>query len=319
MTNQQADILTIALNPALDMATHVPEVIAGPKLRCAAPRFDPGGGGVNVARAISKLGGAARALVAVGGALGDRLVQLMTDEGVTALPVNVSGETRISFAVTDDSTGGQFRFSVPGQPLGPADATRLLTAIVKHSPQDGFVVISGSITPGLPDDFQTRIIAALVPKRVRVVIDTSSRALNWLIAHPEIPVDLLRIDQSEAAEAATHPMTTITDSVNFARDLIARGVAKTVVTGRGAEGSVMVSGDDRLFCHAPVVQVRSKIGAGDAFVGAMTLALARGAAPDEALKWGVAAASATVGTEGTALCDLADAQACFDRCQTETI
>jgi 6-phosphofructokinase 2 len=319
MMDAQAEILTITLNPAVDIATHVAQAIAGPKLRCADPRLDPGGGGVNVARAVCKLGGSARALVAVGGTMGDRLIQLLADEGVPTLPVQVSGETRLSFAVTDDSTGGQFRFSVPGQPLTPADGARLLTEIVRHTPQNGFVVISGSVAPGLPDDFQTRVIAALAPKRVRVVIDTSSRALDWLIGHPTIPADLLRIDQTEAAEAATHAMTTIADSVAFAADLVARGVAKTVVTGRGAEGSVLVSGDHRFFCHAPVVQVRSKIGAGDALVGAMTLALARGAAPEEVLQWGVAAASATVSTDATALCDLAQAQACFERCRIEQL
>jgi 6-phosphofructokinase 2 len=251
--------------------------------------------------------------------MGDRLIQLLADEGVSALPVKVSGETRLSFAVTDDSTGGQFRFSVPGQPLAPADGARLLTEIVRHTPEDGFVVISGSIAPGLPDDFQTRIMSALAPKRARVVIDTSSRALDWLIGHPTVPVDVLRIDQSEAAEAATHPMTTVADSVAFAADLVARGVAKTVVTGRGSEGSVLVSGNHRFFCHAPVVQVRSKIGAGDAFVGAMTLALARGVAPATTLQWGVAGASATVSTEATALCNLAQAQACFDQCRIEQL
>ena len=319
MMDAQAEILTVTLNPAVDMATHVAQAVAGPKLRCADPRLDPGGGGVNVARAVCKLGGSAHALVAVGGTMGDRLVQLLADEGVPAFPVQVSGETRLSFAVTDDSSGAQYRFSVPGQPLTLADGARLLTEIVRRTPQEAFVVISGSVAPGLPDDFQTQIMAALAPKHARVVIDTSSRALDWLIGHPTIPVDVLRVDQTEAAEAATHPMATIADSVAFAADLVARGVAKTVVTGRGAEGSVLVSADHRFFCHAPVVQVRSKIGAGDALVGAMTLALARGAAPETALQWGVAAASATVSTDATALCDLAQAQACFDLCQLEQL
>lgn len=315
----QADILTITLNPAVDLATHVPQVIAGPKLRCAPPRFDPGGGGVNVARAICKLDGSARALVAVGGTMGTLLLKLLTDEGVPTLPVAVSGETRQSFAVTDDSTGAQFRFNVPGQPLTAGDAAHLLAAMTRHTPQNGFVVISGSAAPGLPLDFQSQMIAAVAHKAARVIVDTSGFALGELIANPKDPLFLLRVDRSEAAEAATRVMATVDDSVAFAADLVGRGVAKTVVTGRGAEGSVMVSGGQRFFCHPPVVAVRSKIGAGDAFVGAMTLALARGDAPDIALQWGVAAASATVGTEGTALCDLATVQACFDKCRIETI
>jgi 6-phosphofructokinase 2 len=315
----QADILTITLNPAVDVATNVAQVIAGPKLRCTVPRFDPGGGGVNVARAVCKLGGSAQALVAVGGAMGERLLGLLAAEDVPALPVTVSGETRQSFAVTDDSTGAQFRFSVPGQPMTPKDADHLLETIAVQVPQDGFVVISGSFAPGLPIDFQGHIIAALAPKAARMIVDTSGFALGELIANPKEPLHVLRVDRSEAAEAATRVLATVADSVAFAADLVARGVAKTVVTGRGAEGSVLVSQDHRYFCHPPRAKVRSKIGAGDSFVGAMTLALARGDTPDQALKWGVAAASATVSTEGTALCMLSEAQACFDRCQIEVL
>jgi 6-phosphofructokinase 2 len=319
MMGSHADILTITLNPAVDLATHVPQVIAGIKLRCAAPRFDPGGGGVNVARAVCKLGGSARALVAVGGAMGDRLIWMLAAEDVPAVAVTVSGETRQSFAVTDDSTAAQFRFSVPGDLLTSKDADQLLAAITQQTPQDGFVVISGSVAPGLPIDFQRQIIAALAPMGARFVVDTAGFALGELIANPIRPLHLLRVDRSEAAEAATRVMTTIADSSAFATELVARGVAQTVVTGRGAEGSVLVSANHRFFCRAPVVKVRSKIGAGDAFVGAMTLALARGDPPEKALRWGVAAASAMVGTEGTALFDRDTAQACFDQCRIEVL
>lgn len=315
----QTDILTITLNPAVDVATHVPAVIAGPKLRCAAPRYDPGGGGVNVARAVQKLGGAAQALVAVGGATGERLVTLLAAEGVPALPIVVSGETRQSFAVTDDATGAQYRFGVPGEHLTAQDADRLLAEIAAHTTPNSYLVISGSVAPGLPKDIQSRFIAIAAEKHARVVVDTSSWALDRLIANPTTPIYLLRVDQQEAAEAARHPMDTLADSVAFATDLVARGVADMIVTGRGAEGSVLVSRDQRFFCTAPKVVVRSKIGAGDAFVGAMTLALARGSTADAALKWGVAAASATVSTEATALCDLPHAQTCYDQCRIEVL
>ncbi len=256
-----------------------------------------------MARAIYKLGGTATALVAVGGAMGDRLQVLLAAENIHALPVPVFGETRQSFAVLDETTGEQYRFSVPGPHLGPQDATNLINAITHDTPQDGYLVLSGSVSPGLPVDFPGEIIAATQHKAPKVIVDTSSASLMQLISHPTVPVHVLRIDQKEAAEAAAHPMDTIADSVNFAVDLVARGVAKTVVTGRGPEGSVLVSQDQRMICHPPTVKVRSKIGAGDAFVGSMTLALARGLSLPQALKWGVAAASATVGTEGTALCD----------------
>lgn len=312
----QADILTITLNPAVDVATSVPKVVAGPKLRCDQPRFDPGGGGVNVARTICRLGGVATALIAVGGAMGERLQGLLDAESVPTMPVPVSGETRQSFAVTDNSTGGQYRFSVPGQSMTAQDADALLQAIAAHAPPAGYLVLSGSVTPGLPFEFQSQIIAAVEAK---VVVDTSSAALDRLIAQPTSRVHLLRLDHNEAEEAAGRLLANVADTVDFAAELIARGVAEVVVTGRGAEGSVLVSQDQRFICRPPVLQERSRIGAGDALMGAMTLALARDAGADEALQWGVAAAGATVETEGTALCEAGRVEALRKECQIEIV
>jgi 6-phosphofructokinase 2 len=311
-------ILTITTNPAVDLATSVDHVIAGPKLRCRAPRVDPGGGGINVARAIHKLGGEAVALVAAGGAMGERLLSLLAAEGVPSLPVSVAAETRQSFAVTDESTGEQFRFSVPGNPLTEAEGAALLRRIAEAAPVGGFAVYSGSVAPGLPVDFVAQVNACLSPKGTRLVVDVSAPALHHILAHP-VQLHALRIDQEESATAAGRPMDTVEDSRRFAAALVAQGVADIVVTGRGAEGSVLASRDTQLFGRTPPVPVRSKIGAGDTFVGAFTLSLARGEKLSDALCRGVAGASATVSTEGTALCTRADAEALFAHCQIEEI
>lgn len=309
------DILTLTLNPAVDLATSVENVVAGPKLYCKAPRIDPGGGGVNAARAIHKLGGRATALVAVGGDMGETLLRLLAHEDVPTYPVKVSGETRQSFAVTDESNGAQFRFSVPGQPLSPEEAVHLLSEIASAAPVNGYVVLSGGVPSSLGDDFPLRIQNAIASRTDRLIIDTSKEPLARFIANPKAPALVLRVDQQEAAIAAGHTMDTIDDSLDFASALVGRGVARIVVTGRGAEGSVMVTQTARFFCQSGHVPVRSKIGAGDSFVGAMTLALARGEAPDQALRWGVSAASATVGTDGTDMCDEKQTRALFERCK----
>ena len=298
------EILTISLNPAIDLSTTVDQVVAGPKLRCTTPRTDPGGGGVNVARTICKFGGDVTALIAVGGATGDKLLGLLADERLITHPVRVSGETRQSFAVMDESNSAQFRFSVPGEPLTVDESNLLVAEIAAAAPQDGLVVLSGRATPGLPVDFTARIRAAIEPRTDKLVVDTSGPALAGLIARPTSPLHVLRVDQNEAEEASGRSMKSVADSLRFAQDLIARGVARIVVTGRGSEGSILATCDQRYFCHPPVVPVRSKIGAGDAFVGSMTLALSRDEPLGVALQWGVAAASATVQTEGTALCGL---------------
>lgn len=307
-------VLTITTNPAVDMATTVAQVVAGPKLRCKAPRWDAGGGGVNVARAIRKLGGDALALVAVGGALGEKLLALLAAEEVAVQAVPVSAETRISFAVTDEASNDQFRFGVPGDRLSAQDADLLLTRISEAAKGHALAVFSGSVAPGLPDDFVGRINTGLTAGGTRLLVDTSAAALTHLLDHPE-RVHVLRLDGAEAEAAAGHPLTSIEEIRQFAKNLVNKGVAEIVVMGRGADGSVLVSPDAQIHAWGPRVEVRSKIGAGDTFVGAFSLALSQNEPLPTALMRGVAGAAATVQTEGTALCDRQEAEALFAQCQ----
>jgi 6-phosphofructokinase 2 len=312
-------ILTITLNPAVDYATSVERITAGDKLYCRGPRIDPGGGGVNVARVLCSLGGEATALVAEGGAMGARLMSLLAEEGVPTLDCPVPGETRYSLAVTDETSGEQFRFSLPGEPLSETEARTLLDRIADAAPPDGFVVLSGGVAPGLGDDFPQRVQAALAPRTEGLVVDTSKAPLQHLIASPSAPLHLLRLDRSEVEKAANRPLQRMEDNLEFCAELVARNVARIVVAGHGAAGSIMVGQGARVFCHAPEVEVRSKIGAGDALVGALTLSLSRGDPPERALQWGVAAASATVETEGTALCDRAAVERLLPACRLERL
>lgn len=114
------DILTVTLNPALDMSSTVAALVAGDKLRCEAPVYDPGGGGINVARAVGLLGGRATAFVAVAGYRGEQLCDLLRLEGVPLVPFQVAGETRESLAVIDRTDAKQYRFSCPARPGMPA-------------------------------------------------------------------------------------------------------------------------------------------------------------------------------------------------------
>jgi len=309
------EILTITLKPAVDFATTTARVEPGRKLYCAAPRVDPGGGGVNVARAIFRLGGQVRAFVVIGGATGDRLLALLAAEGVPVLDCRVAADTGFSLAVKDAGTGGQYRFSLPPEALDDAEAAMILSRLSAAVPPGGFVVLSGGTAPGLPDDFVLRVQAAVGRGGARLIVDTSGVPLMQLIRSARAPLDVLRLDRSEIETAMGRPMRTIAETLACCRDLVDRGVARIVVSGHGAEGSVMVAQDREVVCRAPSVPVRSKVGAGDALVGAFTRSLARGDAPELALRWGVAAAAATVGTEGTALFDPADAEALLPDCR----
>lgn len=304
-----APILTVTLNPALDLATGVDAVVAGPKLRCDAPAVDPGGGGLNVARVVRRLGTPVQAFLAVGGPTGARLLALLEAEGVAAVRFEAPGETRIALAVTDRATGGQYRFGFPGARWSARAAAALPRRIAEAAHPGGLVVLSGSQPPGVAADFPERLARAVGRRGARLIVDTSGPPLARLAAQPPAPAArpfVLRMDSAEAEALAGRPLPGRADTAGFAQDLARRGAAQIVVIARGADGSTMATADRR--CHAAAAQVPviSKIGAGDSFLGAFVRALALGRTPERALREGSAAASAAVMTPATQLCRAAD-------------
>lgn len=316
------DILTITLNPAVDLSTATDQVEPGPKLRCDPPHTDPGGGGINVSRSIHLLGGQARALIAIGGPAGQKLRRLLLEEGIEFLPFRAPGETRQSLAVTDRGTGLQYRFVLPGPEWNDERREAILDIIARSVPEGGFVVLSGSSPPGIPADFATRVAALVDRHGARLIVDTSGETLRHLasIPPPSPAPYVLRLDQKEAETMAGHPLPARADSADLAARLVAQGAAEAVIVARGADGSVLAAKGLRLHVAPPPdLEVRSKVGAGDSFVGAFTLALARGADLDEALRHGAAAAAATVTTEATELCSREDTERLLPDCTLSAI
>ncbi len=318
MPQPQSPILTVTLNPALDMSTTTATVTPGVKLRCDAPQLDPGGGGVNISRAIAVLGGETTALVALGGATGAQVARLLAAEGISTVAIDAPSETRQSIAVTDRGTMAQYRFVLPGPVWTAEDVQLALQAISDKAPVGGLVVISGSQPPGFPDDFLVRIAQGL-PASAHLVADTSGAALHALTGRAPAHLAVLRMDAEEAEDVAQTALPSREDSANFAASLVARGVAATVIIARGPDGSVLATRDGRWFCEAAKVPVNSKVGAGDSFVAAYVLAVARGMPAPEALAAGVAAASAAVMTPATELCRRADAEALIKACPVSAL
>lgn len=297
---EQSPILTLTLNPALDMATEVPEILPGQKLRCTDPLLDPGGGGLNVSRAIRALGGDSLALVAIGGLTGDRLAGLIRAAGVTFLSILGPGETRQSLTVTEGTTGRQFRFMLPGPVWGEAERARVFTLLRATARPGGLSVISGSQPPGVPADFPAQLAESMPGSRV--VLDTSGKPLAEAVQNPIPGLEVLRMDAEEAESLTGGKLDSRSDTADFAQGLARAGVAKQVVVARGPDGNVLATAERRLFSPAPKVRVRSTVGAGDSFVAALVLAKARGQDEAEALAMGAAAAAAAVMTDATQLC-----------------
>ena len=308
-----AEILTITLNPALDLSTAADRVMPGPKLRCDAPRADPGGGGINVSRAIRHLGGDSLAFVALGGANGHHLKRLLAQEGIRVSAFEIEGDTRQSLAVTDREAGHQYRFVMPGPTWQDDDVERAIAAIRDQASLDCIAVISGSSPPGVPVDFIASLAAHLAGSEARLIADTSGAPLRHLVAQPS-RLAVLRMDFAEAQDLAGAALPDRAATAAFAAKLVGIGVAETVVVARGADGSTLVRSDLALHCFRAVENVVSAVGAGDSFVGAFTLALASGNDWAGALRHGTAAASAAMLTEATELCTREDAEALLSDC-----
>ncbi len=167
-------IYTLTLAPSLDSATITPQIYPEGKLRCSAPVFEPGGGGINVARAIAHLGGTATAIFPAGGATGEHLVALLADENVPVSTVDAKDWTRQNLHVHVESSGEQYRFVMPGATLDD-DEFRQLEEQVLEIESGAILVISGS----LPDRRSKAFAALLIALATRSPLRWRLAISNW--------------------------------------------------------------------------------------------------------------------------------------------
>ncbi len=315
-------ILTVTLNPAVDLATDCDELIANTKLRCAPPSVDPGGGGVNVSRAISILGGESKALLAQGGATGEHLLALLKHEGIDVAAQRIQGATRQSFSVTARDTQEQYRFVLPGPEWSEHEADAFVELALSETQAGDCVVASGSLPPGLRPSFYADLASELQKAGRRVILDTSGPPLQSIVR--QTPTEDrhapcgLRMNKPEAASVASRPLDSRSAIESFGRQLVSDGVAQVVAIADGGNGAYFFDADAHHFVEAPEVERRSAIGAGDSFVAALTLGLHRRWDLGDIGRSAVAAASAALTTPATELCDRATAEQLFGQLKAET-
>lgn len=297
-----ASVLTVTLNPALDIAATTPHVQPGGKLRCDDVHTDPGGGGVNVSRVINALGGKSTAYVVTGGANGAAFVALLRAEGVSVETHAIKEETRQSFHVTDAATGEQYRFVLPGPTLNEHDLATIESDILRLAANASFLVLSGSLPPGVPDDFYAQLSQKLQSQTVRIIVDTSGPPLRRIISRQALPVFCVRMNKREAAQLYGTVIDTIPQAVGVASSLVQGSNVGNCIVTLGAEGAVLATDGELFHTRPPKVESVSAVGAGDSFVGAFTLALANNLLIEEACRHGTAAAAATMTSPATALC-----------------
>ncbi len=296
-------IVTVTLNPSIDVGCRCAHVSPDRKLRCKDVTYDAGGGGLNVCRVIRELGGEASALWISGGEAGRRLNRLIEQAGVPGTSVSVEGETRLNTYVHEDASDREFRFILPGPRVSDAELGEIRDRLANLEGVD-YLVLSGSVPPDVPEDCYAAL--AREASGARVVVDASGGVLPKAL---ETDVFLAKPNLRELADlSGRDDLDGDAQIVDAARRVVRQTRVQFILASLGSGGAALVSAEDSIRVHAPTVRVRSKVGAGDSMVAGVVLAFARGMAAAEAVRFGVAAGSAAVTTPGTQLCRREDVE-----------
>ena len=293
------DIVTLTINPAIDIFVNVGRVEPTRKMRCSAPKRDPGGGGINVARVAHRLGSDVAAIYPIGGAIGKLLHRLMEREDMDSVVTPSHVETRENFTAYEEDSGNQYRFVLPGSILHRAEWEACLDKLTSLPSSPKFVVASGSVPPGVPDDFFARVVRQAKALGAKTVIDSSGSAFAAAL---DEGVTLIKPNLAELIELIGAPLDSEAERIAACRKLAANGRAQAVALTLGEQGALLVTASQAWRARPMTIEVVSAVGAGDSFLGGMVSALAAGQPLEQAFRVGVAAGSAAVLTPGNELC-----------------
>jgi 6-phosphofructokinase 2 len=300
-------IVTLTLNPALDKSTTVSLMTPEQKLRCAAMRLDAGGGGINVSKAIHRLGGQGTAVFPAGGQNGATLCQLLEKQGVVIQPLTVPGETRENISVLEIANNAQYRFTLPGLEITENQADACLDLVRKLNPD--YLVASGSLPPGLSETYYEKVAGFAKKHSIRFILDTSGAALH---AAADQGLFLLKPNLVELSALAGVEKLEMSEVDDAALRIIEQGKCEIVVVSLGPQGALLVTKAGFEHIPAPLVKKQSTVGAGDSMVAGMVWALNEGKSYREMAQIGVACGSAATMNQGTELFHVEDVWRLFD-------
>lgn len=291
-------ILTLTLSPTIDKSTSVDKIIAEQKLDCDLPKFEPGGGGINVSRALKRLGVDSVALFPSGGLTGKRLQALLDEENITQHTILTKNLTRENFIVVSRATNEQFRFGMPAPELLPKEEAKVLKVIKELAHKVGYIVASGSIPQGMSDDFLAKVARIAHKEEARLIVDTSGEALKHAV---DEGVYLLKPNQSELRRLTGLDVENNDEVEAAAHQIIDRGKCEVVVVSMGPHGAHTVTKDFSEHVSAPSVKKRSTVGAGDSMVAGMVYGCTKGFDLQHIVRMGIACGTAATMNPGTEL------------------
>ncbi len=298
-------IVTLTFSPCIDKSTSVAKLAPDIKMNCSLPIFEPGGGGINVARAMHKLGGTAIAMYVSGGYTGKRFDQLLADEKILASVIPGMMETRENIIIVDESNQKQYRFGMPMSPLTRHEWHQFLTRL-EEMEQLKYIIVSGSLPPDVPLSVYSDISAIAKQKKARLIVDTKGDALKNAV---DAGVFLIKPNLGELSALLGIKNQLLTHEIkDVARTIINTGNCEVIVVSMGAEGAMLVTSTYAKQIKPPMVERKSTVGAGDSMVAGIVFSLFNQSSLTEAIQYGVACGTAATLNPGTELCQKADVE-----------
>lgn len=297
-------IITVTFSPAIDKSASVPLLIPEKKLTCTSPVYEPGGGGINVARAIKRLGGDAIAVYPAGGYTGELLTKLLIDEKVDVFPIKTMEHTRENITIKETATNNQYRFGMPGARLSSSGYKKCLK-LIEQQQKTAYIVVSGSLPPGVPPDIFEKIAKISRVKNARLIVDTSGEALKQAL---KAGVYLIKPNLKELASLSGLQVLAVDDAEKAAKEVLDKYKCEVIVTSLGAEGALLVTPSMSLKIKVPTVKTESTVGAGDSMLAGIVYSLLNSRPMIEAARYGVACGTAATMNPGTELCHLKDVE-----------
>ncbi|BBG05210.1 1-phosphofructokinase [Pseudonocardia autotrophica] len=284
--------VTVTPNPSLDRSVELEHLHRGGVHRATAVRVDPGGKGVNVARALAAAGHRTVALLPTGSAPGERLAALLEPTEVTTVTVPIAGATRVNITLAEPG-GVTTKINEPGPVLTPDETEALAARAQTLCAKASWLVGCGSLPGGVGEDFLARLVRRCRRPGLRIAIDTSGAPLRHTVAAAP---DLVKPNHAELAELVGRPLGSLGDVLVAARELRARGIGAVLVS-LGAGGALLVDRSGEYHARTPPITVRSTVGAGDSTLAGF---LAAGGAGPDALRQAVAHGAAACRLPGSA-------------------
>jgi 1-phosphofructokinase family hexose kinase len=307
-------IVTLTLNPAIDRTFSVDRLAFEDRSYIESTRESAGGRGIHAARIVNSFGGQALAIFTSGGASGQRLEEHLVDCGFPTLPVPIREEIRTNITITDKQ-GLTVNLNEAGPHLQRAEIARVEKAVQTHLEGASWLLLCGSLPPGVEAGFYARLIDMARRQKVNTLLDTDGAALREGV---EAGPTVASPNQQEAERLLNRVLLTRNHLLEAAARIRGMG-PETVVLSLGSRGAMGAIEGAIIEALAPRVDVLSPIGAGDALRAAFAWSMERDRDFSDALRWGVATGTASAALPGLHMATLAEAQKMYRRVEMRRI